>query len=231
MKTNEISNIFLSDNTDLKQKEYFFNECENDINNKYKNYEYQQNENYSLNKEEKYKEYEIKHKKNIFNKNYKKKISLFTQSNQDTLSKTKSKKNIVPNNNNSTNNELSFEQYIEYLKKKFEEDPLQFENMDETNNKYYYRFSFCFFCHHIAFAYKDQISCFNRCCTMQVRTDEFNENYTLSNFLESHYEFYYDHIECNGEIIPIYINKKKKEPYFICDVCDKKILEKLGIDL
>ena len=239
MEINNNKNIFLYTDSNSQQSCYSYNIDENEINNRYKNLELKMEESDIDNKEEKYQKYYNSRKKYIFNKNYGKKISLFTQSNQDTSNKSKSKskrnlihkKNIEHNCFNKETDELTLEQYIEELKKKYDEDPIYFENMDKINNIYYYRFSFCFFCHHPAFAYRDEVSCINKCFNMKIRTNEFSENYTLDNFLESHFEFCSNHMECNGDIIPLFINEKTKEPFFICTNCDNKILEKIGIKL
>lgn len=127
---------------------------------------------------------------------------------------------------------MTLDQYIEIIKQKYEEDPLYFESMEKSINENYYKFSFCFFCHNLAFAYKNKVSCINKCFIMDVNTDEFNEKYLLERFLESHYEFYENyHMECNGDIIPIYIDEKNKDVFFICTVCDNEIFKKAGIVL
>ena len=228
METNRFSNNLFSNRSDSVKKRSSINENEDDLNNKYLKLELKQDENKSYNKEEKYKIFDNNHKQNIFNKNYGQKISLFKQANQVTSSKSKSKRYI---NENKNKNDLSLDQYIEELKKKYDENPLYYESMDKTTNKYYYRYSFCLFCHHLAFAYKDKVSCVNKCFIMDVKTNEFSEDYPLDFFLESLYDFHYFHMECNGDIIPLYINDKTKEPFFICNVCDKEIFEDVGIIL
>ena len=227
MKANNISNNFLSNNSELFSNNHSFNENENYINKKYFKLEQKQSDINASNKEEKYKIYDTIHKKAIFEKNYGEKISLYSQANQSTTSKTKSKRNLPENKKDS----LSLDEYIEELKHKYEEDPIYFESMDESINKKYYLYSFCFFCHHLAFAYEDQVTCVNKCFLMKIKTEEFSQKYTLDNLLESHFDFSEGHLECNGDIILIYIDEKKKEPFFICNVCDKEILEKNEIIL
>lgn len=241
--TNNNKNVFLYTDSGSKQSCYSYNIDENKINDRYKNLELKMEGNDIDNKEEKYQQYYNSRKKCIFEKNYGKKISLFTQSNQDTSnkSKSKSKRNlikdkIIPVENNYNNNsydekDLTVQQYREEIKKKFDDDPIYFESMNEENNKYHYRHCFCFFCHFPAFAYKDEVTCINKCFNMKIRTDEFDDNYTLTNFLDDHYNFYSDHFECGGEIIPMFIDEKTREPYFICNVCDGKDLKKIGIIL
>ena len=85
MKENNTSNNFLLNDSNTSQKNYIFNENEDNLNNKYLKIE--QKENDSLKNEEKYKIYENSHKKKIFEKNYGQKISLFSQANQSTTSK------------------------------------------------------------------------------------------------------------------------------------------------
>ena len=209
MEANNKKNIFLYKYSNYYQNYYLNNIDENEI---YKNIELKMDKNNRDNKEEKYMNYFNSRNKRIFNKIYGKKISLFTQSNLDI--------------------ELTIEQYIEELKKKYHENPMHPEDIKELNNRYYYRFSLCFFCHCPAFAYNDEVSCINKCFNVIVRTNAFNENHTLDNFLKSHFEFCSKHTKCNGHFIPILINEKIKEPYFICTNCDNELLENyFGIKL
>ena len=138
MKTNNISNNFLFSNSYLFHKNHSFNENENYINKNNLKIEQKQYDINSLNKEEKYKIYDTIHKKEIFEKNYGEKISLFTQANQSTTSKSKSKsKRNFPENKY---NDLLLDEYIEELKHKYENDPTFYESMDKTINKKYYLF-------------------------------------------------------------------------------------------
>jgi hypothetical protein len=226
MKANNISNNFLNADSDSKQNIQIFNENENNIDSKYYKIEQSQPKINNLEKEEKYKIHDQNHKKNIFDKNYGQKISLNSQANQSTTSKTQ--RNIKLSKDKCK--DLSLDQYIEELNKKYEEDPIYYESMDETTDKNYYLFAFCYFCDHLAFAYKDQVTCVNKCFSYDIKTEEFSEKYPLDLFLESHYDFFDFHFECNGDIIFLFFDEKKK-PFFICSVCDKKILEKAGIEL
>ena len=121
MEANNKKNIFLYKYSNYYQNYYLNNIDENEI---YKNIELKMDENNRDNKEEKYMNYFNSRKKRIFNKIYGKKISLFTQSNLDI--------------------ELTVEQYIEELKKKYHENPMHPEDIKELNNRYYYRFSLFF---------------------------------------------------------------------------------------
>ena len=227
MKTNNIINSFLFQNSESKQDNNIFNDDENDINKKYKQLEQRQDDINSFKKEEKYKLYENNHKKYVFNKNYGQKISIFSQSCLETSSKSKSKKDLLQ----EKSRELTVEQFFKAIKRKYEDDPVYFEMIDETNNKYYYRFGFCLFCHHLAFAYKDRVMCVNKCIDYNIKTDEFDETYTLENFLDELYYFSTNHYECNGNIIPMFIDDVKKEAFFICTACDKETFNKVGITL
>ena len=60
---------------------------------------------------------------------------------------------------------------------------------------------------------------------MKIKTEEFNDKYSLDNFLVSYNDFYKDHLEWKSDIIPLFIDEEKKEPFFICSVCDKLFLE------
>ena len=123
------------------------------------------------------------------------------------------------------------DQYIEELKQKYEEDPIFFECMDKSYNEYYYKYSFCPFCHCLCFAYMDKVACVNKCFIMDILTEEFSEKFEVDNFLDCYENFHDMHFDCNGEIIPIYINHKKKSVYFICTGCDGEILKNVGIFL
>jgi hypothetical protein len=101
--------------------------------------------------------------------------------------------------------------YIENLKQKYKEDPNYFDSMNSSNNKEYFRYSFCFSCHNLAVAYQDKVICTNGCYKLDINTDEFNSNYTLDMFLEEYYKFTSNHLFCDKEnIIPIYIDNEKK---------------------
>ena len=139
MKTNNISKIFPRNDSDSKQKNHIFNENENNIDNKYLKIEQKQSQINCSNKEEKYRMHDKIHKNSIFDKNYGQKISLDSQANQSTTSKTQRNINISKDNNK----ELSFDEYLEELKKKYEEDDIYYVGIDETMDKNYYLYSFC----------------------------------------------------------------------------------------
>ena len=227
MEKNNLS-IFLN-NSNYSKENYAFNENENEINisKKYLNIELKQEENNTLKNEEKYKIYENSHKNKIFEKNYGQKISLSNQLNLGTINKSKSKNNSLEN----IDNDLSIGEYINELKKKYAENNIFSEDMNININKYYYLFSFCPLCHNLAFAYRDIISCVNKCFMLKIQTSEFNDKYTLDIFLKSYYDFCKYHLKCNGEVIPIYIDDNTKKPFFICTSCDNDIFEKNGIIL
>ena len=123
------------------------------------------------------------------------------------------------------------DEYIEQIKKKYKEDPIYFESMNKSNNKYHYLFSFCFFCQSPVVACDDKVICINGCFNLPVPTEDFNDNYTLDMFLDQHHEFALEHLICYGDIIPIYVDNKNKKVFFICTKCDKDIFSKAGIEL
>ena len=115
-------------------------------------------------KEENQKKLMNQHKELIFKKNYGQKI--LDQLNQKTNNKSKCGtcseiKNISKN--------ISFNEYISYIKQKFKENPLEYESIDVTNNKKHYKFSICFICHYPVIACEDKVVCVNRCF-------KFNDN-------------------------------------------------------
>ena len=226
MKTSNISKIFPRKDSDSKQNNHIFNENENNIDNKYLKIEQKQSQINCSNKEEKYRMHDKIHKNSIFDKNYGQKISLDSQANQSTTSKTQRNINISKDNNK----ELSFDQYLEELKKKYEKDDIYYVGIDETMDKNYYLYSFCCYCNNLAFAYKDKVSCVNKCFLFDVPTDEFNDKYTMDRFMESFNDFFEFHFECNGEIIYLFMGEQKK-PYFICSACDTATLANVGVEL
>ena len=223
METNNFSNILLLNNSNYPHLNYSFNENENEntISKKYLKMELKEAENNSLkNEEEKYKIYENSHKNKIFEKNYGQKISSFCQLNPD-------KKSSLENKND----DLLIDEYINELKNKYTEEFIFSEIIDKDINEYYHLFSSCPFCHYLAFSYKDVISCINKCFIMKLKTCEFIDKCTLDYLLNSYYEYCQYHLECNGEIIPLFIDDKTKKPFFICTNCDKDIFKKNGIIL
>lgn len=128
-------------------------------------------------------------------------------------------------------NNISLDKYIETIKYKYNEDPLFFESMNSSNNKYFYLFSFCYFCQNPVVACEDKVICTKGCYKLDVKTEEFNENYTLDKFLDEYNEFSLDHLLCNGDIIPIYVDNDKQSSFFICTKCDEAIFNKAGIIL
>ena len=100
-----------------------------------------------------------------------------------------------------------------------------------TNNKKHYKFSICFICQNPVIACEDKVICINRCFKFNVKTNIFNDDYTLDNFNEQYYEFCKEHILCLGDVKLIYIDPDVKKAFFICEICDKEALDKAGIIL
>ena len=227
MKSNIISNNCLLNDSNISKKNYIFNENENNLNNKYLKTESKQSGNDSLKNEEKYKTCKNSHKKKIFAKNYEQKISLFSQEYQSMTSKSKKKRNLLEDKNSDS----WLDEHIKELKKKYEVDHIFFVCRDEKVNKDYYLFSSCSICNNLAFAYNDVVTCLNKCFILKLKTSELNYEYTLDHLLSSYNKFSYCHSDCGGDIIPLFINYKTQQPFFICTACDKKIFEKNGIIL
>ncbi len=118
--------------------------------------------------------------------------------------------------------------------------------MNKGNNKYHYLFSFCFNCQNPVVACDDKVICINftifnhfyfickndnGCYKLDIETDEFNDNYTLDKFLDEYREFSSDHLLCNGDIIPIYVDNEAENAFFLCTKCDQEMLSKSGITL
>jgi len=177
-------------------------------------------------KEENHKELMNQHRELIFKKNYGQKI--LSQLNQETNNKSKylnysQIKNISKN--------ISFNEYISYIRQNFKENPLEYESIDMTNNKKHYKFSICFICQNPVIACEDKVICVNRCFKFNIKTNIFNDDYTLDNFNEQYYEFCKEHMLCLGDVKLIYIDPEVKKAFFICEICDKETLDKAGIIL
>ena len=149
---------------------------------------------------------------------------VLSQLNQETNNKSKygncSQIKNIPKN-------ISFKEYISYIKQKFKENPLEYESIDMTNNKKHYKFSICFKCHNPVIACEDKVICVNRCFKFNVKTNIFNDDYTLDNFNEQYNEFCKEHILCLRDVKLIYINPEAKKAFFICEIfATKKLLIK-----
>ena len=177
-------------------------------------------------KEENQKELMNQHKELIFKKNYGYKI--LNQLNQKT--NTKSKYGICAQIKNISKN-ISLNEYISYIKQDFKENPLEYQSIDMTNNTKHYKFSICFICHYPVIACEDKVMCVNRCFKFNIKTNIFNDDYTLDNFNEEYYEFCKEHILCLGDVKLIYIDTETKKAFFICEICDKETFDKAGIIL
>lgn len=123
------------------------------------------------------------------------------------------------------------EKYIEKIKDKYNKNPIFFDNMNANNNKYFYLFSFCFFCQNPVVACEDKVICTNGCYKLDVKTEEFNENYSLDKFLDEYNDFCSNHLLCNGDIIPIYVDNDSQSSFFICTKCDQETFKKAEITL
>lgn len=123
------------------------------------------------------------------------------------------------------------EEYIEKIKDKYNKEPFFFESMNSSSYKYFYLFSFCFFCQNPVVAFEDKVICTKGCYKLDVKTEEFNEHYTLDKFLDEYNDFCSNHLLCNGDIINIYVDNQEQSAFFICTQCDKEIFEKSGINL
>ena len=153
-----------------------------------------------------------------------KKINNFIESNQSTYCKSSSHSLLKSKN-------ISLDKYIGQIKNQYKENPIFFESINKGNNKYHYLFSFCFNCQNPVVAYDDKVVCINGCYKLDVETEQFNDNYTLDKFLDEFREFSSDHLLCNGDIIPVYIDKEAEYTFFLCTKCDQEILSESGIIL
>ena len=164
------------------------------------------------------------HKKFIFKKNYGNKVDSIYDSNKETNKKSKKLSVLKPKN-------ISLEEYIEKIKREYKEHPVFFESINKYNNEYHYLFSFCFFCHNPAVACDNKVICVNGCLNLDVRTEEFSDNYTLDKFLNQHYDFISDHLLCEGDVTPLFVDGEGQTAFFICNKCDKDVFKKAGMNI
>lgn len=177
-------------------------------------------------KEENEKKLIDKHRELIFKRNYGQKI--LNHLNQKTNNKSKSW--IGAQIKNKSKN-ISMNEYVSYIRQNFKVNPMEYENINIANNKNHFRNSICFICHYPVIACEDKVLCVNRCFKFNIKTNIFNDDYTLDNFNEQYYEFCKDHILCLGDVKLIYIDTDTKKAFFICEICDKETLDKAGIVL
>lgn len=158
-----------------------------------------------------------------FNHNFAHKLKIFK------LNKTNTKNNInEPNNKNLLN--FSDNVFInDYVKKIFdiynnkEKEPYEYKIYVEENGVY--NFSFCPFCKYPAVYYLGRVFCINGCFFTYVPINIFNENFTLSNFIEQYRNYSSLHINCHTDLCTIFSDDNSKGAYFICPKCEKEFLQ------
>ena len=169
--------------------------------NKLKNEKEDTNKEY---KEEKYKELINGQKKQRFMKNFGNKI-----------------KEIKQNPENFNNNYVFIDEYIIRIKDIFK-DKDSYYNFIEQNGSY--NFSECPFCGAPAFFIFETVSCLNKCFMTNVANDTFNNNYTLSNFIEQYKDYYSKHLNCHENLATLYVDEQSKCAEFLCLKCEKEYL-------
>ena len=169
------------------------------LNNKQINMNEDYNKSY---KEEKYKELINNQKKLRFIKNYGNKIKNQKYSEND-------------------NKYVFIDEYIKKIKEIYEDKDSYY---DYINRNGFYIFSQCPFCGAPAVYILERILCINKCFITTVSEDTFNQNYTLSNFIEQYKDYYSKHLNCKSELITLYVDMESKCAEFLCMGCQKDYL-------
>ena len=157
-------------------------------------------------KEEKYLEFKKNQKKIRFQQNYGNKIK-DSQNYKDKF---------------SDNGEVFIDDYINRIKEIYTDRDSYYALIEQNGP---YNFSQCPFCNAPCVFYLDKILCINKCFMTTVGSNTFNENYTLSNFMEQYKNYYYpNHLNCKADLITLYVDKESKCAEFLCSKCQSHYL-------
>jgi len=159
-------------------------------------------------KEEKYIEITKNQKNKRFQQNFGKKI----------------KENLNFKDKYSKNNgEVFIDDYINKIKEIYQDKDSYYAFVEQNGS---YNFAQCPFCHDPCVFYLENIICIgNKCFRTTVGSNTFNENYTLSNFMEQYWNYYCpNHLECKADLITLYVDMESKCAEFLCSECQKHYL-------
>ena len=148
-------------------------------------------------KEEKYKDLINSQKKLRFIKNYGNKIKEMNYTKND-------------------NNDVFIDEYIMKIKEIYQDKDSYY---DYINRNGFYNFSECPFCGAPAIFIFGKILCINKCFMTTVSDDTFDQNYTLSNFIEQYKDYYSKHLNCKSDLITLYVDMESKCAEFLCSKC------------
>ena len=159
-------------------------------------------------KEEKYLEITKNQKKYRFQQNFGKKIK-----------ESQNYKDKYANNNG----EVFIDDYINKVKEIYQDKDSYYAFIEQNGA---YNFAQCPFCHDPCVFYLDNILCIGKkCFRTTVGSKTFNENYTLSNFMEQYWNYYSpNHLKCNADLITLYVDMESKCAEFLCSKCQSHYL-------
>ena len=155
-------------------------------------------------KEEKYKELISSQKKKRFMMNYGSKIK-----------EIKNKPEIYNNNN------VFIDEYIIKIKEIYKDKDSYYHFIEENGA---YNFSECPFCGEPSIYIFGRVLCINKCFMTSVSSRTFNNNYTLSNFIEQYRDYYSKHLNCGENLATLYVDEQSKCAEFLCLKCEKDYL-------
>ena len=126
------------------------------------------------------------------------------------------------------NGEVFIDDYINKVKEVYQ-DKDSFYDFVEKNGAY--NFSQCPFCKGPCVYILEKILCINKCFMTTVGSNTFNDNYTLSNFMEQYKNYYYpNHLKCKADLITLYVDIESKCAEFLCSNCENHYLNFDGLD-
>ena len=194
-------------NSNMKSLNFQMNNSEPLHNLNKRNILFEEEEDYNKYRNQKHKEIMNNQKKQRFIKIFGKKIDEF-----------KNKEDNYPIDDNS---EVFIDDYIKKIKEIYQ-DQYNYYNYVEENGPY--NFSQCPFCKCPAVFILDRVLCINKCFMTNVAQNSFDNNYTLSNFIEQYKNYYSNHLNCKSDLTTLYIDMESKCAEFLCLKCQKNYL-------
>jgi hypothetical protein len=105
------------------------------------------------------------------------------------------------NNNNINNQQQNYDEItlnlcIEKILKLFSDD-IDLYNLESLNNNH---LSLCPICSFPLIAFNNVVVCVRGCIKLDIKTNKFNENYTLENFVDDYKSILRTHPYCGGNV-------------------------------
>ena len=159
-----------------------------------------------IHKEEKYKQIINDQKKNRFMHNFGNKIK-----------EAENYKEKYSNNNK----ELFIDDYIDKVKEVYQDKDSYYDFIERNGS---YNFSNCPFCGNPVVFFLEKVFCINKCFMTAVGEGVFDNEYTLSNFMEQYKNYYSNHLDCKSDLVTLYVDNESKCAEFLCLKCQKDYL-------